>query len=295
MLEQLGADVLFLLCSYLDLPSLASMATAFPQWSTLIYRRQMSRLWAFKLRILPQYTTLECSCVDKPKPSSDGTLEDQSRISLLMGPWEDLERTLWKDMPFHMLNIAIVDITQFGSSEMPTEMNEVLSKMRTRQLSLKFETRSEARKVLQMISFEKDATIYFHELSFHTANEALLPGCRLSNVKDLWFSGDLMPDDLSLVLESEVSRLCLNSDSLRQSCVEIVKNYIQRFLNGETSQLSCRISASGGLLRYVFEGIAGRGKTLLSEGPRKVHLFDGLEETPIHCFIDAVMDLEPTE
>ncbi|KAK6010351.1 hypothetical protein OSTOST_24623, partial [Ostertagia ostertagi] len=112
----------------------------------------------------------------------------------------------------------------------------------------------------------------------------------------------MLSEDLSLLLNSDISSLCLNSDSLRQSCVTIVREYIKRFLDGKTAQKSCRISASGGLLRYLFEanyrlnfvqflqGIGGRGETRLENGSRKVYLYDGLEETPIHCFIDAIDD-----
>ncbi|KAK5979171.1 hypothetical protein GCK32_019512 [Trichostrongylus colubriformis] len=100
----------------------------------------------------------------------------------------------------------------------------------------------------------------------------------------------MLSDDLSLLLDSDIHSLCLNSDSLRQTCVDIIKDYIKRFLDGKTAQKSCRISSSGGLLRYLFEGMGGRGETLLTNGSRKVFLYDGLEETPIHCFIDAVDD-----
>ncbi|KAK6041808.1 hypothetical protein COOONC_20688 [Cooperia oncophora] len=285
MLEVLNPDIIIILCSFLDLASLTSLAAVYPHWSSLILRSVKTKIWALKLRILPQHTTIEYHSVDKPRDE-----EEISKRDLVEGNWEQLPRFSWENVPFHMMTIGAVDITQFGSSELPERVISVLSTVSAGQLSLKFETREEARKVLQAISFNPGSTVYLHELSFRIAKEPFLQQAKFENVKDLWFTGDMLSEDLSLLLNSDIPSLCLNSDSLRQSCVTIIKDYIKRFLDGKTAQKSCRISASGGLLRYMFEGIGGRGETRLSNGSRKVHLYDGLEETPIHCFIDAMDD-----
>lgn len=128
----------------------------------------------------------------------------------------------------------------------------------------------------------------------------MLQQCSLENIRDLWFSGDVLSSDLSLLLGSRIPSLCVNCDCLRQSCADLVRDYIrvsrgnlkcekvfqgapigwrvhtscrpdcrlvlkvynnlvylynifQDFLDGAVSQISCRVSASGGLLRYVFE------------------------------------------
>ncbi|XGW20326.1 hypothetical protein V3C99_003829 [Haemonchus contortus] len=292
MLELLNQDIIYILCSFLDLASLASLAVVFPRWSDQILRSVTTKIWAIKLRILPQHCTIQYSFLDESKNDVLKCIfeEDEVKQILLEGTWEELPNTCWQSIPFHMMNIVLVDITQFGSSVPSDEVLSVLSSVSTTQLSLKFEARDEGRKLLNAISFDPGSTLYIHELTFITAKEPLLQQAKLANVKDLWFTGDMMKDDLLHVLNSDVPSMFLSCYTLRQSLVEIIKDYIKRFLDGNTSQKSCRISASGGLLRYLFEGIGGRGETRLSNGSRKVILYDGIEETPIHCFIDAIDD-----
>ncbi|KHJ83532.1 hypothetical protein OESDEN_16769 [Oesophagostomum dentatum] len=160
--------------------------------------------------------------------------------------------------------------------------------MRTDQLSLKFENRKEAKKVLKQVLFNPGATLYIHELSLNVAGEPLIFPERLENIKDVWFCGDIMAADFTTLLSSKIPTLCLTCDHLRQDCVVIIREYLKNFLDGKTNQVSCRISASGGLLRHVFEYVAGIGEDCMSNGPRRIHLISALEETPIHCFVDAV-------
>ncbi|VDP05429.1 unnamed protein product [Heligmosomoides polygyrus] len=218
-MERLNADIIFMVCCYLDLGSLSSLAAALPHWSSVIFGTLKTRVWAIKMRILPQFTTVEyCSMLrSKCSTSRDGAEEESPRMNLVLCDWEGLQASIWKHVPFDMLKIAIFDVTQFGASELPQKLNKALRKITTSQLSLKFETRTEARKVLQTISFNPGSTIYLHELSFQAAKEPMLQQCSLENIRDLWFSGDVLSSDLSLLLGSRIPSLCVNCDCLRQS------------------------------------------------------------------------------
>ncbi|EYC22293.1 hypothetical protein Y032_0017g3266 [Ancylostoma ceylanicum] len=289
-MERLNRDVILHICSYLDLGTLASLAAVYPHMSSEIFRIFKSTVWAFKMRILPQYTSMAFFSVTKPKTDSydNKALQDTLKVNLVMGKWAELPARVRKYVPYHLMHIACLDVTQFGSATMSEQVEKILGSMTTDQLSLKYENRREGKKALERVSFNPGTTLYIHELSFCEAIDSLIPPPQLINIKDLWFCGDILPKDFTTLLYSSIPSLCLTCDRLRQDCVLIIREYIKNFLEGRTNQTSCRISASGGLLRYVFEYLAGVGEDCMVNGPRRVHLITALEETPIHCFIDAV-------
>ncbi|VDM67414.1 unnamed protein product [Strongylus vulgaris] len=220
--------------------------------------------------------------------SEDKALQDNLKMNMLQEQWTELRGAIRKHVPYHLMHVTCLDVTQFDCAIVSNEVEEVLTSIRTDQLSLKYESRVEAQKILGRISYNPGATLYMHELSFNEASEPLIPPGHLLNVKDIWFCGDILPADFITLLSSAVPSLCLTCDRLREECLVIVREYIKSFLDGSTNQTSCRISASGGLLRHVFEDLAGVGEDYMANGPRQVHLISALEETPIHCFIDAV-------
>ncbi|XGW20313.1 hypothetical protein V3C99_003820 [Haemonchus contortus] len=329
MLEQLNHDIIYIICSYMDLASLANLAAVYPQWSDVIWRPLKTRIWALDVIIHPQNLTLRYQSLSKPGKGlyKSVTIEDEFETNLrhckrlptapwqrepfrlkdttaigithsesknfsVNGHWEELPKAFWTAVPFHLMNIALVDVEQSRSSELTTGIVSLLSTVTTKQLDLNFETRGVARKVLQAISLDPGSTVIICEHWFPFANdkEPILQHANLANVKHLWFGGDMLPDDLSLLLNSDISSLFLISSGLQKSCVTIVKEYVKRFLDGKVAQKSCRIGSYKGVEDYLLERLGNREKTL-SNGPRKVHLHSGDIEEPFNCYIDFDVSL----
>lgn len=49
VMERLNADIIFMVCCYLDLGSLSSLAAALPHWSSVIFGTLKTRVWAIKM------------------------------------------------------------------------------------------------------------------------------------------------------------------------------------------------------------------------------------------------------
>ncbi|VDK56737.1 unnamed protein product, partial [Cylicostephanus goldi] len=225
-MDRLNRDVLLLICSYLDLGALASLAVVYPRLSNDIFRILRSTRWALKLRILPQYTSM--AYISIPKSNSHISLPEEKPIQddLLFGQWTELRGMVRKQIPYESMHITYLDITQFGSASVPTDVKHILGSVETDLLSLKYESRVEARKILERVSFNPRATLYIHELTFEKATEPLIP-TELTHIEDVWFCGDILPADFITLLSSEILSLCLTCDRIRKDCVVIVREYIK--------------------------------------------------------------------
>ncbi|KHJ86240.1 hypothetical protein OESDEN_14016 [Oesophagostomum dentatum] len=117
-MERLNRDVILHICSYLDLGELSSLAAVFPQLAPCIFRTLKNTAWAFKMRILPQYTSIgvfherRSNQISLDNSDIQISLQDSLRMDMVLGAWKELRRGMRKHIPYELLYIACLDITQ---------------------------------------------------------------------------------------------------------------------------------------------------------------------------------------
>ncbi|VDO30227.1 unnamed protein product [Heligmosomoides polygyrus] len=89
MNESMNADIVYMLCPYLDLGSLFSLAAAYPIWSGVIRKYMMNKLEECELNV----EALNC-------------------FELRHKQWELIPKSIWKEVPFGVLDIHDIEVIQ---------------------------------------------------------------------------------------------------------------------------------------------------------------------------------------
>ncbi|KAL6729038.1 hypothetical protein Aduo_000130 [Ancylostoma duodenale] len=135
-----------------------------------------------------------------------------------------------------------------GSATTSAQVEEILGSMTTSFLDVKYENRTEGRKVPERVSLNPGAIVRIRQqyCDYEVDAEAT--------------ESQIPPPKL------------VNCDFDLQGYFAIIKEYIRDFLKSRSGQKRCEIHASPKLLRAIFESIAGDGEHIIVDGSRQVRL-----------------------
>ncbi|KHJ84785.1 hypothetical protein OESDEN_15497 [Oesophagostomum dentatum] len=80
----------------------------------------------------------------------------------------------------------------------------------------------------------------------------------------------MLSDEFSRLLCSKTRYIFVTCERLRPEFTLMIKQYIERFLRDDVSQITFSLRTSSRILREIFENVAGRGEVLVRNGSKQV-------------------------
>lgn len=239
----MNADIVYKLCPHLDLGSLFALAAAYPVWSPLV-RKYMEK------KKLDVVVLLECH----------EKVETFEYLEPLTNVFGVLPKCVWKEVPSCVLDIRILSITQKGWSAISEDTYAVLTKITTSRLDLTFCRRSEARRVLQTISFRPHSHLSLGEQSIAPDKEPILVQSEVAHFKRIDYSGyaDMLHNDLLEALDTEIAILRY-AGVVRSVQALWFTGFIEGYSAAKRKEVRCvRRKAGEYVIERVLEGDATR-------------------------------------
>ncbi|VDP36082.1 unnamed protein product [Heligmosomoides polygyrus] len=185
---------------------------------------------------------------------------------------EKLPKSVWMYLPFDLMNITKVVLIQDSLSSFPEELYSVLAKITTAVLYFEYGSVSEARKILQTISFQSGSNVAIVGLSEEKDEELILPWDRLANFSRLERFGFMvsMSKELLAALDSDHTLLSMDhSLPVPVSCW--VEKLVEAYLDRQGDQVRCLRRGAAG-----YELVkAGKGDAIAhSDVRRRIHFHE---------------------
>lgn len=227
----MNADIIYLLCSYLDLGSLSCFALACPQWSATVHRYLKKRIRTIRLNI--QFGAENNDDDNFQSGEGSGDFHNDTIVTYTVGEGEfelplshcgglgyELPKYAWKYLPHEVIEITGISIKQKNDFPLPEEVYEFLATVTTASLFMEFSTRLEARRVFRTVRFRKEPIVFFRDVSEGPKNKE--PIVRLSELKNLGHVGYvgrmmMLGVDLLEALDTDLFTYITQETTSRQS------------------------------------------------------------------------------
>lgn len=262
----MNADIISVLCPHLDLKCLFGLTAAYPQWSRLIFRHITKKVPCVELEVRKEVEWELHWRVGKLNSDCFGSVE------YYQDEMEKLPKSVWMYLPFDLMNITKVVLIQDSLSSFPEELYSVLAKITTAVLYFEYGSVSEARKILQTISFQSGSNVAIVGLSEEKDEELILPWDRLANFSRLERFGFMvsMSKELLAALDSDHTLLSMDhSLPVPVSCW--VEKLVEAYLDRQGDQVRCLRRGAAG-----YELVkAGKGDAIAhSDVRRRIHFHE---------------------
>lgn len=229
--ETMNADIVYLLCPYLDLGSLSCFAAAYPQWSAVFHHFLRKRMPLIRL-------ILQCGVENDGEDNvqsgeGSGDLRNDTVMKYVVAERElelplsqcwnleiELPQSAWKYVPFEAIAITGISITQKNCCPLPEEVHDLLAKVTASSLFMEFSTRLEARRVVRAVRLLQGSNVFFKDASKgYTDKEPIVHLSELTNVRRVIYLGRMvmLEKDLLEALHGDFVVLITRHLSPRQS------------------------------------------------------------------------------
>ncbi|VDP05187.1 unnamed protein product [Heligmosomoides polygyrus] len=185
MANLMNDDIIYTLCSYLDVVSLSCLAAAHPRWSTVVHHYLKNTIMCFSLKLnFSRAADVECTVTGSFSP---GTIEYKTDRS----GWKKIPEYAWKYLPLTVIPVYALEITQVTVSSLEYEFCRL----------------DVARRVLQEVTLCPGGSADLGYASADESGEPLLPRDYLTKFKSLRYSGDIVTFERDLFAMMDFDRV----------------------------------------------------------------------------------------
>lgn len=234
----MNPNIIYNLCPYLDVKSMLCLSAAYPQWSAIVHDYLKKKFW--KLQLM-DFVSM-CGSFDPViLLSRTGRVECKAKRE----QWEIIPVSYWKYVPFEVLNISSMEIYQFdvskdGTIHFPDEMFDMLTRVTTSELTIKFDRCDTARRVLETIHLRPDSFVTLVDMSAELSEDSILQHSAVANCRRMDYKGKRNK------LWRELRKL-LNADYVTVYVTPfapikgIVKKIVEGYLNEQAGKVHCNM------------------------------------------------------
>ncbi|VDP04048.1 unnamed protein product [Heligmosomoides polygyrus] len=244
----MNADIVFMLCPYLDLRSLFCFAAACPKWSGIIHEHVEKK----KLELVVKLDRYQCWKLDGngitvSNGSAAGycgvfSYDARRRRDVQVGMLIELPNSVWNHVAFHVMDVSCVEINQTGWSTFSEDVYALLGKLSTAELKLVFRRRDEARRILGAIIFKPRALVKLDERSKGLDKEPILRKSQLASLKTVEYSGDMkmLSKDLLEALDYDYV-IARSNGSDHQTHMLWFNAFVEEYLKANSARVRCLV------------------------------------------------------